>query len=465
MTETLDVVGIAPVEQGLHLSSITLLVVIALACGFVLSLMRQPAIVGYILAGIVLGPSGLGLVAESRGIDLFAEMGVLLLLFLIGMELNLRDFRSVYRIALLCAGLQSLVAISLTLATAWLLDWSFGRAIALGFVLSLSSTAIGIKILEDIGELKTGIGRVTIGVLIAQDLLIIPMLLIIQSLGVSGSETGFDYLVVLKLGGAVAVLAGVAALLSRRERVRLPWSRYLKGQPDIAPLAAIGFCFVFAALSGYLGVSPAYGAFLAGLILGASTDRRAAIHFTHPIQSVLLMIFFLSIGLLIDLEFVYANLWTILFLVFFVLLAKTISNILILNALGEPWERAFLAGVVMAQIGEFSFVLAAAGLAAGVLAADGYQLALSVIALSLMISPFWLVTARRFHDLGQRRLDGLGVTFEMLYPQAFEQSRRAVRKVAEQSAHVKRQASKLPGKLRWGRRPSPASPDEETPPD
>lgn len=425
-------------EHALDLNAVALLTVIALGCGFALIRLRQPAIVGYILAGVVLGPSGLALVADDAGIALFAELGVLLLLFLIGMELNLREFRSVYRVALLCASLQSLVAIGLTFLTGWLLDWTFGQSIVLGFVLALSSTAVGIKVLEDIGELKKETGRLTIGVLIAQDLLIIPMLLVIQSLGASGSETGFGWLALLKLAGGIAVLAGVAAILSQRERVRLPWSRYLKGQRDVAPLAAIAFCFVLAAVSGYLGLTPSYGAFLAGLILGASTDRRSAIHFTGPVQSVLLMIFFLSIGLLIDLEFVLANLWTILFLVFVVLMAKTASNILILNALGEPWERAFLAGVVMAQIGEFSFVLAAAGLAAGILIADGYQLALSVIALSLILSPFWLVTARRFHALGQKSFDGLSATFETLYPRVFAGARGVARKIVEQSERVQR---------------------------
>ena len=425
-------------EHALDLNEITLLTVIALACGFALIRLRQPAVVGYILAGVVLGPSGLGLVSDSGGIELFAELGVLLLLFLIGMELNLRAFKSVYRVALLCAGLQSAVAIGLTFATAWLLDWSFGQAIVLGFVLSLSSTAVGIKILEEIGELKTDTGRLTIGVLIAQDLLIVPMLLLIQSLGASGSEAGFDWWAIAKLGAGVGVLAGVAVILTQRGRVVLPWSGYLKGQRDVAPLAAIGFCFAAAAISGYIGLTPSYGAFLAGLIMGASTDRRAAMHVTRPVQSLLLMVFFLSIGLLIDLTFVLANLWTILFLVFVVLIAKTISNILILNSLGEPWKRAFLAGVVMSQVGEFSFVLAAAGLSVGLLAADGYQLALSVIALSLILSPFWLLTARRFHDLGQQRFDGLSHTFESLYPQVFEKGRTITRKIVEETAALKR---------------------------
>ncbi|MDO9125685.1 cation:proton antiporter [Parvibaculum sp.] len=408
----------------LTLNSVTLLIVIALACGFALIRLRQPAIVGYILAGVVLGPGGLGLVRSAEGIDLFAELGVLLLLFLIGLELSLKTFRNVFRIALLCAGLQSLVAIGLTWGAGELLGWSFERSLVLGFVLSLSSTAVGIKMLSEIGELRTNAGRVTMGVLIAQDLLIIPMLVIVQSLG-SAQGVGIDIWLAFKLIAAIGILAGVAVLLSRRERLVLPWSRYLRNQPDLAPLAAIAFCFVFAAGSGYLGLSPSYGAFLAGLILGASTDRRAAIFFTSPVQSILLMVFFLSIGLLIDLAFIVENLWIVLLLVFVILVAKTASNIAILYFLRVPWEDAFIAGLVMAQVGEFSFVLAKAGLGAGAIDRESYQLALSVIALSLIVSPFWLVTARRIHSLGHTmQYTGIGPVFQRIYPNAYEWSRR-----------------------------------------
>ena len=408
-------------HDTLTLNSVTLLIVIALGCGFALMRLRQPAIVGYILAGVVLGPGGLGLVHSAEGIDLFAELGVLLLLFLIGMELNLKAFRNVFQIALLCAGLQSAVAIGLTWGAGSLIGWGFERSLVLGFVLSLSSTAVGIKMLAEIGETRTHAGRLTMGVLIAQDLLIIPMLVVVQSLGSArGEDAGLDLVLALKLFAAVAVLAGVAIILTRRERIELPWSRYLRHQPDLAPLANIAFCFVFAAVSGYVGLSPSYGAFLAGLILGASTDRRAAILFTAPVQSLLLMIFFLSIGLLIDLSFIVEHVWVVLFLVFVILVAKTATNIGILHFLREPWENAFIAGLVMAQVGEFSFVLAKAGLGAGAIDRETYQLALSVIALSLIVSPFWLVTARRIHGLRHNfQFTGVGSTAQRLYPNAY----------------------------------------------
>ena len=419
----MDSLPISIPHETLSLNSVTLLIVIALACGFVMVRLRQPAIVGYILAGVVLGPHGLGLIRSAEGIDFFAELGLLLLLFIVGLELSLQSFKQVYRVALLCAALQSVVAIGLTWLIGGLMGWGFEASLLLGFVLALSSTAVGIKMLQEIGEFDTQAGRITMGVLVAQDLLIIPMLVVAQSLG-KGPTAGLNIMLGVKLAGAVAVLAVVVIILTRRGSIKLPWSDYLRTHTEMAPLANIGFCFVLAAASGYVGLSPSYGAFLAGLILGASTDRRPAFHVVEPIQSIMLMVFFLSIGLLINLSFVIDHLPTVLMLVFVVLVAKTATNISILNVLGQPWESAFISGLVMAQIGEFSFALAKAGLGSHALDRDAYQLALSVIALSLIISPFWLMTARRFHALSRHvPLTGLKATLEEIYPATFAGAR------------------------------------------
>jgi CPA2 family monovalent cation:H+ antiporter-2 len=404
-------------NEALSLNSVTLLIVIALACGFAMVRLKQPAIVGYIFAGVVLGPYGLGLIQSAEGIDFFAELGLLLLLFIVGIELSLQSFKQIYKIALFCAVLQTGVAMGLTWIIGGMFGWSFETSLVLGFVLALSSTAVGIKMLQDIGEFDTQAGRITMGVLIAQDLLIIPMLVTVQSLGGEGS--GLNLMLGVKLLAAVGVLAGVVVLLTQRGRITLPWSAYLKTHAEMAPLANIGFCFIAAAISGYIGLSPSYGAFLAGLIIGASTDRRPAFIMVAPIQSIMLMVFFLSIGLLLNLGFVLENLLTVMLLVFVVLIAKTAANISILNLLGQKWEHAFISGLVMAQIGEFSFALAKAGVGSGALDRDAYQLALSVIALSLILSPFWLTTARRFHDLGTMPFTGFRATAKSLYPSAY----------------------------------------------
>ncbi len=398
--------------DAVELTGIAFVAVGALVCGIIVTRLRQPAVIGYIFAGVLLGPSGLAFVENRDQIVVLAELGVLLLLFLIGMELSLRGFARVWRIAMIATALQIAISVSTVFLLAQLFAWSFALTLLIAFAVSLSSTAVAIKILEDINELRTDAGKIAVGVLIAQDLAVVPMLLIIDGLAEGGS---IDLLTVIKIAIAIVFLALLIRFLSGRRRLRLPFSGAIGTNVDLTPLTALAYCFAAAAVSGVIGLSPAYGAFLAGLLIGNSTERAAVHSATQPIQSVLLMVFFLSIGLLIDLSYIWANLGTVLVLLFFVAIFKSAMNVGILHILGEPWQRSFLAGVVLAQIGEFSFVILAAGAGAGIVDNDGYRLFVAIIALNLALSPLWLNAARRLHILASQSFPTLGVLLEELY--------------------------------------------------
>jgi CPA2 family monovalent cation:H+ antiporter-2 len=394
--------------EGLHdhgqLTGIAVVALAALACGMLLTRLRQPAIVGYIVAGVLLGPSALGLVQDRAIIQLLAEMGVLLLLFLIGMELSLRAFRDVAGIAILTTLAQIVLGIASMFALSTLLDWSWELSIVMGFVVALSSTAVAVKMLEEIGELRTRVGQVTVGVLIAQDLAVVPMMLTVSALGAvqrggtDGEEiAALGWTAVGNIAFSVGFLVFLILWLSRRERLHLPFAKLVGNHVDLTPLAGLAFCFGAAAASGLLGLSPAYGAFLAGLVIGNSTGRKVMLRHTQPVQSILLMVFFLSVGLLLDLRFLWDNLGSVLALLFFIFVLKTLLNIGALRLFGETWPRAFMSGVVLGQIGEFSFVLAALGLTAGVVSFDAHRLIVALTVLSLILAPFYLVVARRTH--------------------------------------------------------------------
>ncbi len=394
------------------LFEIALLAAGALILGLVLQRLRQPAIVGYIVAGVVLGPSGFDLFPNRGPIETLAELGVLLLLFVIGMELSLRAFRRVLRLAVLGAGAQILLSIAAMLIVAKVFERSTETAIVMGFVVAVSSTAVAIKLLEDIGELRTAVGRTAIGVLIAQDLAIIPMLLIID--GLAGG-TGIDASGYFKLFAAVALLAAMIALLTRRSRVGVPFAHAIHGNVELAAITALAYCFGAALVSAVLGLSPAYGAFLAGLWIGNSTARAPLLAAARPIQSVLMMVFFVSIGLLLDVSFIWANLAEVLSILLVVTVLKTMMNVGVLRLLREPWPRAWIVGVSIGQIGEFSFVLVAAGVGAGLILDTGGRIAVSVIALSLMLSPLWLIFSRRLERLVGMNVQSLREYLENLF--------------------------------------------------
>ncbi len=376
-----------------ELIPLAVVALVALSCGLIMARLRQPAVVGYIVAGVVLGPSMLSLVHNEESIALLAELGVLLLLFVIGMELSLRSFRRIWKVALATMALQVFGA----LLTMWLvgnvLGWPISAVLLLAFVLALSSTAVAVKILEDIGELRTSAGQITVGVLIAQDLAVVPMILLLDIV-TAGS---LDTLSIARIVLSVVMLVVLILFLSKRERLRLPLPALIDNHTDLLPLLGLVCCFGAATLSGLLGLSPAYGAFLAGLTIGNSNLRSGMLNVIMPIQSVLMMVFFLSIGLLIDLSLIWEHKWVILIMLAMATIVKTAVNLGVLRLLRMPWAQALMAALVLGQVGEFSFLLGGVGLRREVITAEEFRLIITVTALSLVISPLWMTSARRLH--------------------------------------------------------------------
>jgi CPA2 family monovalent cation:H+ antiporter-2 len=370
------------IEHG-ELTGMAAVALAALLCGLIMTRMRQPAVVGYILAGVALGPSGFGLVTDRAQISILAELGVLMLLFVIGMELSLRAFKLVWVTAVGTALLQIAISLAMMVLFHVLFELDLRAAVLLAFVIAISSTAVAIKILEAIGELRTRVGRITVSVLIAQDLAVVPMMLIVGAMG--GEEAALTAWTAVKIALSIALLAGLIVYLSRRRRVRLPFVHHAAGNRELTAVAGLAYCFGAAAASGAVGLSPAYGAFLAGLFIGNTTQRKS-----------------MSIGMLMDLAYIWANLWLVLFLWFFASVFKTALNIGILRLFRETWPRAFLASMALAQIGEFSFLLTQTGLGAEVIDEEIHKLVVSVTVLSLAISPIWLGGARRLQRVAMR---------------------------------------------------------------
>lgn len=371
---------------------ITLVCLAASLLGIAMMRLRQPAMVGYILAGFLLGPSVLNLIDHREAVNLLAELGVTLLVFFIGMELSLRSFRTVWRIALAATTLQILLSVVAMVGARWLSGDALLGGLALGFCIVITNTAVSIRMLEDVGELRSDTGRVAVGLLIAQELAIVPMLLLLGGLS-GGQLPGWGTL--LHILGALAALAATIAFLSRRKRLRLGFLERVSHDRGLLTLIGLSIAFMFAVGAEYAGLSSAFGAFLAGLIIGNSAHRTEFVQTTEPVKDILLMVFFLSIGLLLDYQFLRANLGELLLLLGLTLLLKTVGNVFTLRVVRVPWERALLCGTVLVPIGTFSFVLGNAALSAGVIDAEEYHYLVALIALSTMASPIWLAATRR----------------------------------------------------------------------
>lgn len=406
------------------ISDVTSVAVVALAAlglGLLFTRLRQPAIIGYIMAGAVLGPAGAKLIANRDAVDTLAEFGVLMLLFVIGMKLDLRRFVVGWKVAIGATLLQIVGSLGMALGLAPLLGWSPGLAVLLGFIISVSSTAVVIKLIEESEGVSSRNGRITIGILIAQDMAVVPMMLVLQGM----SRKGLDPMALGKVGLSVVVVVVLFWLLIRKP-VRLPFADIVAKHDDLYPLTGLAWCFGAATLADLLGLSPAYGAFLAGVVIGNSSQRQAMLASAKPIESVLMMVFFLSVGLMLDPTFIWNNLGTVALMLLMVTIFKTVLNIGALKLLGQAWPNAFLIGVTLAQIGEFAFVLADVGKTYHLVRGQEARLVAAVAVLSLMLSPLWLLTARRLHGLAEGGAASLRQILEALgYERARELASRA----------------------------------------
>ncbi|MDH5526670.1 MAG: cation:proton antiporter [Nitrospirota bacterium] len=368
-----------------------------LAVGLLLRLLRQPHVVGYLLVGVGLGPHGLALITDEPTLSRLGSVGVMLLLFFVGMEVHPRELMRGWKVAVFGTGLGTLLIVAgVALIGTWR-DWPMGRVVLLGFIVSLSSTAVVLKLLGDARELESRIGQGVLSILLAQDLALIPMLVIISLLGgdnLSGGQMA------AQLAGT-AVIAGVVGWMIRSPRISLPWLRSLRGDHEMEVFAALAFCLTLALVTGLTGLSTALGAFLAGMLVGTAHEGDWIHRHLAPFQVVFLALFFVSVGMLLDLGFLRESFTLALLLVMLVLIAKTAVNAVLLRLLHTNWRDGLYAGALLAQIGEFSFVLAAVGLQAGLIGRYGYQMGISVITLSLAVSPLWIAAFRIL--TGQRR--------------------------------------------------------------
>ncbi len=365
-----------------------LVIIFGVAVGVVLALshVRLPTIAGLIAAGALIGPSGLGWVGDTGHIQVLAEIGVVLLLFGIGLEFSLERLRRLWKVLALGGGLQVGLTTLATLGFALALGQSVERGIFFGFLVALSSTAVVLRALTDRRETDAPHGRLIIGALIFQDLCVVPMMLAIPPL--AGREAG---------AGAIAWALGKAALLvvatvvlGRTVIPRLLQDVAHTRRREVFILAVVALCVGIAYLTSLVGLSLALGAFLAGVALADSDYGHQALADVLPLRDTLASFFFISVGMLFDVRVLMARPWVVGGLVLGVLVGKAVLGAASALVMRFPPRVAVLAGVGLAQIGEFSFVLAQVGAQVGLLSGAERDLFVSMSVLTLLVTPLAL---------------------------------------------------------------------------
>ncbi len=406
-----------------YLSASAVLVIAAAVIGYLSVRVKVVPIVGFLLAGVLIGPAQTGLVMNQGVVEAAAEVGVILLLFTIGIEFSLQRLARVWRWIVFGGGAQVVLATASGTGVVVILggDWRVG--VFTGFLIALSSTAIALKITTDAGETQTVRGRLALSVLIFQDLAVVAMVLVVPLLGTGGGEGPFA--VVRALGVAVAVIA-VVLLVARRVMPRVLERVAALCSPEVFLLAVVAICLGTAYLTALAGVSVSLGAFLAGLLVSESRHSTHAFAEVLPLQIIFSAVFFLSVGMLLDVRFLLANVPLVLLAAAVVLVLKTVTTTVALVPLRVGWRPAVATGLLVGQVGEFSFVLVTVGAAVGLspagLGEQGSQVFVATTVLLMTVTPL-LVWAGRRLVAGER--DRRPVAFAARDPMAQDVPRAA----------------------------------------
>jgi CPA2 family monovalent cation:H+ antiporter-2 len=347
--------------------------------------LKLPSVVGFLITGVLCGPHCLGLISKLDDVEKLATIGVVLLLFTIGMEFSVGNIIK-YKAYFFGGGL--IQVIGTIIATAFIADFGLGKplgeAIFIGFLLALSSTAIVMRVLEEKGETESPHGRLTLGILIFQDIIAVPMMLLIPLLAGQGEEIAMGHVINFFKG---IIVLFVMAIVAFRGVPKLLYYVARTKKHELFLVSLFTICFAVAWMTSSLGLSLSLGAFFAGLVISESEYSDEAVGNVLPFQEIFTSFFFVSMGMLLDLKFVMEQPFLILFLAFTVIAIKATVGAIAALTLGMSMRSAVMAAVAISQIGEFSFVLANSGMEHGLISDFNYQLFLSVSLVTMTIAP------------------------------------------------------------------------------
>jgi len=381
------------------LEELVILLAVSILVIFISHRVRLPSVVGFLLTGILIGPGGFSLVKDTETIAVLAEIGVVMLLFMIGLEFTLERLKRIQRNFWVGGGLQVLLTIAAALVILVVFKVPAKDAVFYGFLISLSSTAVVLKILSDRGETDAPQGRISLGILIFQDLAIVPMVAMVPVLAnVRSASTGAILSRFLLSGAAIVIVFVVARYLMPRALHLVVKTRIR----EVFLITSLFVCLGMAWLTSALGLSLALGAFLAGVIISESEYSHQVVSDILPFKDVFNSLFFISIGMLLHTGTVWRSRVLIVALVLSILILKALIIILTVRILGYSSRISLLTGLALAQIGEFSFVLASVGRSNGLLPENIFQIFLASSILTILATPILIQVSPLLADRMER---------------------------------------------------------------
>lgn len=363
---------------------------------YLLSRLKIPSILGFLISGTIIGPSGLRLVESSKDVELTAEIGLILLMFTIGVEFSLSRLSSLRKEVFLFGLLQVLLTtILVSILGNLAFEVPYRVSVFYGFVVSLSSTAIVLKLLYERGELQTAHGKIVIGISLFQDICVVPFMLVTRLLAEETTKLPVEYLITLLKS---FMILGIVFIFSRTAVPALLHEATKARMRELFVLTAILICLSTAYITSRLGLSFALGAFLAGVIVSESEYSSQVLSDITPFKEIFSGVFFISVGMLMDFNFLKARLSEEMVLVFGVMILKSLTIFFLTYPFIKSLRVSLKAGLSLSQVGEFSFVLAFSGKALGLLNNEEYQTFISITVISMFLTPMVISRAGSLVD-------------------------------------------------------------------
>jgi CPA2 family monovalent cation:H+ antiporter-2 len=359
---------------------------------FILQRLKLSSIIGFLFTGIIIGPFGLSLIESIEEVEVLSEIGVILLLFVIGMELSLKQLASIRKTVFIGGTLQVGLTVLVAGLIYYLLGYSWNESVFIGFLFSLSSTAIVLKILQDRNEITAPHGRNALAILLFQDIIVVPMMLVVPLMAGESSNLTLSILSLLLKS---AVVIAITIISARYIVPKLMHVVAKTNNKELFLLVTFTLCFAIAFLTSEAGLSLALGAFLAGLIISESEYSHQATSVILPFRELFTSFFFVSIGMLIDLDFFLNNIGIIVLLVIVVFIAKFLITSIAIVILKYPARTVILTGLALFQVGEFAFILSKVGIEYDLINARTYQFFLSISIVSMLLTPFVILFSEK----------------------------------------------------------------------
>lgn len=378
------------------LIDIVIIFALSTTVNYLFTKIKVPTIIGYLFTGVVAGPYALGFIREAHSIELMAEIGVVLLMFTIGLEFSVNHLFKIRKVVFVGGFMQLLLTAGITMLVVRTYSIGWGGALFVGFLTALSSTAVVLKLMQERSEITSNYGRTVVGILIFQDIVLIPLLLFTPTLAGENTTQSNE---LLWLVGKTILLVGLVFVGNRWLMPKaLQMVAHTKNQ-ELFMMSIFVICLSVALLTAQMGISLAFGAFLAGLMISDSEYSHDAFGHLIPFKDTFTSFFFVSIGMLLNINFVIENFWLVFGTVLLVLTLKTFVAGGTAFVLGHTFRGTVMVGLALSQVGEFSFILAQAGMKYAIIPGYFYQLFLAVAIISMAVTPVLMMVSHRVATL------------------------------------------------------------------